>query len=57
MLDLIFTYAVSILLIILAGVAIWLLPWTDAELEATERGLIWLAKAGWQTVRRLVTGA
>jgi hypothetical protein len=49
--DLIFTFAVSGALLGASALAIWMMPWTDAEIEATEAAADRLLEASWRPVR------
>ena len=49
--DLIFTFAISGTLLGASALAIWMMPWTDAEIEATESAADRLLDASWRPVR------
>lgn len=49
--DLIFTFAISGALLGASALAIWMMPWTDAEIEATEAAADRLLEASWRPVR------
>ena len=49
--DLIFTFAVSAALLGASALSIWMMPWTDAEIEATESAADRLLTASWKPAR------
>jgi len=49
--DLILTFAISGALSGASALAIWMMPWTDAEIEATEAAADRLLDASWRPVR------
>lgn len=51
--DALFTFALSAALLTGGGLALWMLPWTDAELENTGRAFTTFGRAARTRVVRL----
>ena len=49
--DLVFTFAVTGALVGASALAIWMMPWTDAEIAATEAAADRLLEASWRPAR------
>ena len=49
--DLVFTFAVSAALLGASALSIWMMPWTDAEIAATESAADRLLAASWKPAR------
>ena len=49
--DMIFTLCTSAIVLGATGLSLWMMPWTDADIEATEAAADRMLQATWTPVR------
>lgn len=53
--DLLFTFALTGALLATSALALWMMPWTDAEIKATENAADRLLQTSWRPIRLRTT--